>query len=72
MVAERPVTVSPVSEPCLRCGAEMEWRHETWQCPRCRFKLGCCEGEPQSCAAEPLRPARGAELEVADAPRSRG
>jgi len=27
----------------------MEWRHGTWQCPRCRFKLGCCEGEPQSC-----------------------
>jgi hypothetical protein len=27
----------------------MEWRHQTWQCPRCAFKLGCCEGEPQSC-----------------------
>jgi len=23
----------------------MEWRHGTWQCPKCRFKLGCCEGE---------------------------
>ncbi len=23
----------------------MEWRQGTWQCPRCRFKLGCCEGE---------------------------
>ena len=22
----------------------MEWRHQTWQCARCRFKLGCCEG----------------------------
>ena len=32
-------------ERCLRCNAEMEWRHGTWQCPRCRFKLGCCEGE---------------------------
>ena len=32
-------------ERCLRCSAEMEWRHQTWQCPRCRFKLGCCEGE---------------------------
>jgi rubrerythrin len=32
-------------ERCLRCGAVMEWRHATWQCPRCRFKLGCCEGE---------------------------
>ena len=26
----------------------MEWRHGTWQCARCRFKLGCCEGEPQT------------------------
>ena len=32
-------------ELCLRCGADMEWRHGTWQCPRCRLKLGCCEGE---------------------------
>ena len=23
----------------------MEWRHGTFQCPRCRFKVGCCEGE---------------------------
>ena len=28
----------------------MDWRHQTWQCPRCAFKLGCCEGEPQSCS----------------------
>jgi len=40
-----------VTESCWRCGAEMEWRHGTWQCARCRFKLGCCEGEPQSTAA---------------------
>jgi len=26
----------------------MEWRHGTWQCPRCKFKLGCCEGDPQT------------------------
>jgi hypothetical protein len=39
-------------ERCLRCGAAMEWRHQTWQCSRCRFKLGCCEGEPQSCSQE--------------------
>jgi hypothetical protein len=26
----------------------MEWRQSTWQCNRCHFKLGCCEGEPQS------------------------
>ena len=30
-------------------GAAMEWRHQTWQCPRCRFKIGCCEGD--SCEA---------------------
>jgi len=28
----------------------MEWRHQTWQCPRCRFKIGCCEGETGECA----------------------
>jgi hypothetical protein len=39
-------------ERCLRCAAPMEWRHQTWQCPRCRFKIGCCEGEsPQDCTA---------------------
>ena len=46
------------SERCWRCSAEMEWRHGTWQCPRCRLKLGCCEGEPQDCgdvAADPVR-----------------
>jgi hypothetical protein len=36
------------AERCWRCSAEMEWRHGTWQCARCHFKLGCCEGEPQS------------------------
>ena len=35
---------TPPQETCLRCGAKMEWRHGTWQCPKCRFKLGCCEG----------------------------
>jgi hypothetical protein len=34
----------------------MEWRHGTWQCARCRFKLGCCEGDPQT-ACEPAPPA---------------
>ena len=38
-------------EHCLRCSAAMDWRHGTWQCPRCRLKLGCCEGEPQHCDA---------------------
>jgi hypothetical protein len=37
--------VEKLVELCLRCGAEMEWRHGTWQCVKCRFKLGCCEGE---------------------------
>jgi len=37
--------VATVVEICPRCSAEMEWRHGTWQCGRCRFKLGCCEGE---------------------------
>ena len=27
-------------ERCLRCGAPMEWRHQSWQCDHCRFKLG--------------------------------
>jgi hypothetical protein len=43
------------AERCLRCSDEMEWRHGTWQCPRCRFKLGCCEGQP-SCG-EPFEAA---------------
>jgi hypothetical protein len=42
-----------MTESCWRCGAEMEWRQSTWQCSRCHFKLGCCEGEPQSTCAEP-------------------
>ena len=41
--------VTAVKEICLRCGAEMEWRQSTWQCPKCRFKLGCCEGEAGDC-----------------------
>jgi hypothetical protein len=36
-----------VAEVCWRCGAVMEWRHGTWQCPTCQFKLGCCEGETE-------------------------
>jgi hypothetical protein len=30
----------------------MEWRHGTWQCPRCRFKIGCCEGTTGECAGD--------------------
>jgi hypothetical protein len=36
-------------ELCWRCPTPMAWVHGTWQCPRCKFKLGCCEGDPQSC-----------------------
>jgi Zn finger protein HypA/HybF involved in hydrogenase expression len=39
------VVIAALAEICLRCGAKMEWRQSTWQCPRCHFKLGCCEGE---------------------------
>jgi len=42
MRAEKTGTAA---ERCLRCGAPMEWRHQSWQCDHCRFKLGCCEGE---------------------------
>jgi exosome complex RNA-binding protein Csl4 len=45
MVTVQAQTV--IAERCLRCSAQMEWRHQTWQCPRCGLKLGCCEGEPQ-------------------------
>jgi hypothetical protein len=41
-------------EICMRCGAGMEWRHGTFQCPRCRFKVGCCEGETGECRTEPV------------------
>jgi hypothetical protein len=45
------------AEKCWRCGFTMEWRHGTWQCSRCRFKLGCCEGDPQTnCEALPEPP----------------
>ncbi len=35
-------------ELCWRCPTPMAWVHGTWQCPRCKFKLGCCEGDPQT------------------------
>jgi hypothetical protein len=49
--------VTPIARPqseeiCLRCGAAMEWLHGTWQCPRCRLKIGCCEGATGECTAE--------------------
>ena len=42
----------PPVETCLRCNAEMAWRHASWQCPRCRFKIGCCEGATDDCAPD--------------------
>jgi ribosomal protein L40E len=42
-------SVRVIVEICMRCGAHMEWRHGTFQCPRCRFKIGCCEGETGDC-----------------------
>ena len=42
------------AEKCWRCSATMEWRHGTWQCGRCRFKLGCCEGDPQTACDHPI------------------
>jgi hypothetical protein len=46
-----------MAESCWRCGAEMLWVQSTWQCPRCKWKLGCCEGDPQT-ACEVEVPAR--------------
>ncbi|HWH55044.1 MAG TPA: hypothetical protein VNT04_05650 [Gaiellaceae bacterium] len=45
MAHSEPRVEAAAAESCLRCDASMEWRHQTWQCPRCGFKLGCCEGE---------------------------
>jgi len=48
-VGARPVEPAAV-EPCWRCGTAMEWRHATLQCPRCHFKIGCCEGPTAECS----------------------
>ena len=50
-VGDRPPGQSAV-EPCWRCGTPMEWRHATLQCPRCHFKIGCCEGPTAECSAQ--------------------
>jgi len=42
-------------EMCWRCPTPMAFVHGTWQCPRCKYKLGCCEGEAQTnCEAQPV------------------
>ena len=33
------------SEMCPRCFEIMEWRHGCYQCPYCRYKAGCCDGD---------------------------
>jgi len=58
-------------ERCLRCGAAMEWRHQTWQCPRCRFKIGCCEGDA-GCQVEPSAPVARAGTTQVREPHPRG
>ena len=37
--SSRSRTSTTATETCPRCSAEMEWRHGTFQCPKCRFKL---------------------------------
>jgi hypothetical protein len=27
---------------CLRCNAVLHWVHSSLQCPRCKYKEGCC------------------------------
>ena len=49
MSAQPQAKQEPYVEPCPRCGGGMEWRHQTLQCPRCRYKAGCCEGETGDC-----------------------
>jgi hypothetical protein len=53
MTTPRPAAAkqTAATEQCLRCGAAMEWRHGTFQCPRCRFKIGCCEGLTGECSS---------------------
>lgn len=33
---------------CPRCPHQLHWVHGSWQCSTCKYKEGCCEGEPQS------------------------
>jgi hypothetical protein len=49
----------------------MEWRHQTWQCPRCRFKIGCCEGDA-GCQVEPSVPVTLAGMTQVREPQPRG
>ena len=58
-------TLAGMNERCWRCSAEMAFVHGTWQCPVCKLKLGCCEGEPQTACDAP----EPKSLDVVDAKR---
>lgn len=39
------ITADQTYLACPRCGHEsMRWTQSSYQCPACRFKVGCCEG----------------------------
>jgi hypothetical protein len=39
------ITADRTETTCPRCGhMPMRWTQSSWQCPACRFKVGCCEG----------------------------
>jgi hypothetical protein len=56
-------------EMCWRCPTPMAWVHGTWQCPNCRFKLGCCEGDPQT-ACDVQEPFAATPRDAAPLPRT--
>jgi rubrerythrin len=43
-IDEAPVddTVLGGTPWCIRCGTKLDWRHSSWQCPKCKYKEGCC------------------------------
>lgn len=39
------ITADSTELTCPRCGhIPMRWSQSSYQCPACRFKVGCCEG----------------------------
>ncbi len=54
---------------CWRCPTPMAWIHGTWQCENCKFKLGCCEGDPQT-ACDVQEPFVAAQHDGAPLPRT--
>jgi hypothetical protein len=50
-------------EMCWRCPTPMAFVHGSWRCPRCKFKIGCCEGDPQTnCDQEVSDTVKGTRL----------